>query len=245
MKTLNFQQRSAFTLIELLVVIAIIAILAAILFPVFGRARENARRSSCQSNIKQLGLGIMQYTQDYDELYPQDYSVSANRNYVWDLAIQPYVKSTQILQCPSDPIPQPTSNMGNGWTDYSYNKLLTVVGPAPGFIHSGKSMAAINAPALSIMLSETTNRPAWTAEQPRYVSASERGDACVGILGLSGTGHCTDAAAIDRVAAQRHLEGANYLFADGHVKFQKLTQIYGAATPWATSGQAPTFRVDG
>lgn len=64
------KQRKAFTLIELLVVIAIIAILAAILFPVFARARENARRSSCMSNMKQIGLGIMQYTQDYDEHYP-------------------------------------------------------------------------------------------------------------------------------------------------------------------------------
>jgi prepilin-type N-terminal cleavage/methylation domain-containing protein len=64
------KSHSAFTLIELLVVIAIIAMLAAILFPVFGRARENARRSSCQSNLKQIGLGIMQYTQDYDERLP-------------------------------------------------------------------------------------------------------------------------------------------------------------------------------
>jgi len=62
--------KSAFTLIELLVVIAIISILAAILFPVFGRARENARRASCMSNLKQIGLAIMQYTQDYDEKYP-------------------------------------------------------------------------------------------------------------------------------------------------------------------------------
>lgn len=65
--------RKAFTLIELLVVIAIIAILASILFPVFARARENARRTSCVSNLKQLGLGMMQYTQDYDERYPRGY----------------------------------------------------------------------------------------------------------------------------------------------------------------------------
>src|SRR5687767_6194063 len=63
-------RKSGFTLIELLVVIAIIAILAAILFPVFARARENARRASCQSNLKQVGLGFVQYTQDYDERYP-------------------------------------------------------------------------------------------------------------------------------------------------------------------------------
>ncbi|RYG63911.1 DUF1559 domain-containing protein, partial [bacterium] len=68
--SLSTSRKGAFTLIELLVVIAIIAILAAILFPVFGRARENARRSSCLSNMKQIGLGMMQYTQDYDEKFP-------------------------------------------------------------------------------------------------------------------------------------------------------------------------------
>ena len=98
-----------FTLIELLVVIAIIAILAAVLFPVFGRARENARRSSCQSNLKQLGLGILQYTQDYDESYPiasqgpYTYSdVSIGLISQWPVAIQPYIKSLQVFQCPSD-----------------------------------------------------------------------------------------------------------------------------------------------
>ena len=89
-----------FTLIELLVVIAIIAILAAILFPVFAKARENARRASCQSNEKQIGLGIMQYTQDYDETYPN--TCCGNSLFQpWQAAIQPYLKSTQILQCPS------------------------------------------------------------------------------------------------------------------------------------------------
>ena len=89
-----------FTLIELLVVIAIIAILAAILFPVFARARENARRSSCQSNLKQIGLGIMQYTQDYDERFLPNQDLS---KITFASTLQPYIKSTQIFICPSAP----------------------------------------------------------------------------------------------------------------------------------------------
>src|SRR3954469_17430376 len=88
-----------FTLIELLVVIAIIAILAAILFPVFARARENARRAACQSNLKQIGLGIAQYTQDYDERLPG--VGGQNTTYSWRSRIDPYIKSTQIFLCPS------------------------------------------------------------------------------------------------------------------------------------------------
>lgn len=108
--------KKAFTLIELLVVIAIIAILAAILFPVFGRARENARRSSCQSNLKQIGLGITQYVQDYDEQFPQANDPSWNQP--WPLAVQPYLKSTQVFMCPSDPNagkPSPSSGGSIGW----------------------------------------------------------------------------------------------------------------------------------
>lgn len=91
-------KNKGFTLIELLVVIAIIAILAAILFPVFARARENARRASCQSNLKQLGLAAMQYTQDYDEKF-HHYSLPVVGS--WHNALQPYTKSTQLYFCPS------------------------------------------------------------------------------------------------------------------------------------------------
>ena len=106
-------KRKAFTLIELLVVIAIIAILAAILFPAFARARENARRASCMSNMKQIGLGIMQYTADYDETYPQAYWYKADLGttsnstlgyWHWSASTLPYVKSEQLYVCPSDPL---------------------------------------------------------------------------------------------------------------------------------------------
>ena len=95
-------KKSAFTLIELLVVIAIIAILAAILFPVFGRARENARRASCQSNLKQIGLGFQQYAQDYDGWTTGSGVYVAPKDYhSWPSNLFPYVKSDQVFTCPS------------------------------------------------------------------------------------------------------------------------------------------------
>src|SRR6056297_580676 len=100
-----------FTLIELLVVIAIIAILAAILFPVFARAREKARQASCLSNAKQLGLGFMMYVQDYDERLPAVY-VWLPEGY-WAQLIYPYVENHQVYQCPSAPKDEPVG--GGKW----------------------------------------------------------------------------------------------------------------------------------
>ena len=101
-----------FTLIELLVVIAIIAILAAILFPVFARARENARKSSCQSNLKQLATGLLQYSQDYDERFPNAYydplpnsnppgGYWSGNTWFWPQIVQPYIKNLKVFNCPS------------------------------------------------------------------------------------------------------------------------------------------------
>jgi len=121
--------RSAFTLIELLVVIAIIAILAAILFPVFAQARESARKTACLSNCKQLGMAVMQYTQDYDEVYVCNAwdtpplgvtdTDSGNPNFPsafpWVFRLHPYLKNKQVFVCPSDPDPK------NGWHCYDGN----------------------------------------------------------------------------------------------------------------------------
>ena len=107
---MSVKKRDGFTLIELLVVIAIIAILAAMLFPVFGRAREKARTASCQSNEKQISLGIMMYAQDYDETPCPSRS---NQDVVWTALVKPYVKNDQVFVCPS----AIDSRYGEVWSD--------------------------------------------------------------------------------------------------------------------------------
>ena len=108
----------AFTLVELLVVIAIIGILAAILFPVFARARENARKTSCISDLKQIGVATLQYLQDYDERYMV---VDHDNGYSWFDPLQPYIKSEQVFRCPSMP---PETLSPRPSTDYLQNVLF-------------------------------------------------------------------------------------------------------------------------
>ena len=151
-------RKRAFTLIELLVVIAIIAILAAILFPVFAKAREKARQSSCQSNHKQLVIAVAQYIQDYDERIPRHYYLSGgtitypgggtNAGMMWYAAIQPYVKSINAFNCPSsDRIWNGNYTGGTplGFTRYlGNNSLAKIDKPAETFL-LGDSDYDINA----------------------------------------------------------------------------------------------------
>src|SRR5436309_2285257 len=137
------RQRTGFTLIELLVVIAIIAILAAILFPVFAQAREKARQTGCLSNLKQIGTSLMMYTQDYDEAYPCNWYGSLwpttpdGKAYKWMDAVFPYVKNEQVFTCPSDGSARgkyiyfrnlPKASQNN-WGSYCTNVAYWDVGP--------------------------------------------------------------------------------------------------------------------
>ena len=149
-----------FTLIELLVVIAIIAILAAILFPVFQKVRENARRTACLSNLKQIGLGVVQYNQDFDEKEPNSISQYGSAS-GWAWQVYPYVKSVGVFQCPDD-------NAGSRASSYAYNANFAVnpyiatSGPCggPGSCN-GHSLADFSAPAKSVMLFEVANSAAY------------------------------------------------------------------------------------
>lgn len=158
---------SAFTLIELLVVIAIIAILAAILFPVFAQARDKARAASCLSNTKQMGLGITMYAQDYDETYPQAYWYAndlngANGYNQWSGLIQPYVKNVGIFVCPSDPNKglRPTNpGLDNQAPRISYVANAAVLPRKRRSIDPANvaSVAAVDFPADTIVVAEMTN----------------------------------------------------------------------------------------
>lgn len=232
----------AFTLIELLVVIAIIAILAAILFPVFARARENARRASCQSNLKQVALGIFQYTQDYDEKYPLmiggsgSFAPNTAGYSPWGETVQPYLKSTQLYQCPSETNPPVASGNDYGYMDYGMNTFQNTSGGT----YSGFSVAAVEYPSLSVMVFELGNGYAangYSGCNDWNCTADVSGD----LANLASSTSTNENAKI-------HLDGANYAFADGHVKWFKgstATQsptIYNGVTP--PNGTRYSFRAN-
>ena len=196
----------AFTLIELLVVIAIIAILAAILFPVFAKAREKARQSSCLNNLSQIGRAVMMYVQDWDGTYPlvhlgtpdepnehghehghehdHEHKHEHEEAGSWYDGIMPYLKNKDVFKCPSDPVRDETIS------SYSIN----------GLFEYATSEGDFKKPAQTIMMAERGERPDGTPVEH---------------LGY----HPWEPDFVTHLSINRHMGGSNYLFADGHAKW--------------------------
>ncbi|BCM88324.1 hypothetical protein IAD21_00155 [Abditibacteriota bacterium] len=259
-----FAKRYAFTLIELLVVIAIIAILAAILFPVFARARENARRSSCQSNMKQIGLAMIQYAQDYDETFP----IGGEQNGLsrtWDKLIEPYAQKSgngtygqgnqPYLVCPSDSITRTiSSNTSYTNSPRSYAIPLNSPGNPPG----GSSTGPIDYPWKDrVTVSGSTYYPGrnlsefsavattlLVVEAPLYTNKISENLGGWGIWSPSGwgtnsqdgAGGPTGAGVASNGLIASHFDGWNYLFVDGHVKWLKPINTVGGISKVNASG---------
>ncbi len=210
--------RKGFTLIELLVVIAIIAILAAILFPVFARAREKARQSSCLSNVKQLMLAIMMYAQDYDETLPyaSAWGEAATPSYItWYQALMPYVKNSQIIVCPS----YPNQSIGYGWNyqNFGYRAASGSIGRSPGC-----KLGEIPIHAETILIGDDPDEGFHDAGG-MYIYGPTQFDP-------SGD-NATNDPALSNVA-RRHNGGGNYGFCDGHAKWVSAMELTGKDALW-------------
>jgi len=247
------KSRTAFTLIELLVVIAIISILAAILFPVFARARESARRASCLSNLKQIGLGIMMYVQDYDENYPPRgystpdtqvppdgtwYSTGGNTSWFWQQLIYPYTKSDQVYYCPSgSAVTHPYS--GNYGTNG--NILVGVSSTVPVV-----SMAKLQSPSTIYMIMDAGpyyinyNMVYSPYGAFWYLPGTEKyvGTPAADVVDGSGN-HLNSNAQADYASDGRHFDGINMTFGDGHAKWLKVSEVYNEARKYASTSTRP------
>lgn len=210
MKIMRFQSKG-FTLIELLVVIAIIAILAAILFPVFAKAREKARQTNCLSNVKQLGLSILSYCQDYDEVFPFAVDLQGPGtadDITFEVLVDPYVKNRQLFVCPS----RRTMQVG-----YGYNMHL-------GALYTRSGMAAmgeITMPANTVMLADAYGKATYGTGAGNICIHAWKANASCQTRTPYGVVNDTDP------GAGAHNDGNNYCYVDGHAKW--LSQIPGVS----------------
>jgi prepilin-type N-terminal cleavage/methylation domain-containing protein/prepilin-type processing-associated H-X9-DG protein len=237
--------KQAFTLIELLVVIAIISILAAILFPVFARARENARRASCLSNLKQMGLGMMMYAQDYDETYPDRYFKNGTDTIFWWVLLQPYTKSEQLFRCPSSPFGGSTWPAQNG--EYGANLFVIKNNTSSGGAQPPLKMAAIASASAAYMLMD------WGTYYASATNAVTSNYSWYYLPGMGkGGGDCSAMETYSPKPSNypdnyndcqngRHFGGINMTFADGHVKWLKSNVVVNEAKK-CTTGSCTTSK---
>jgi len=264
-RALFVRTKRAFTLIELLVVIAIIAILAAILFPVFGRARENARRSSCQSNLKQIGLGFMQYASDYDDhIAPWGQAMPGQQaiggytgEWRWPDFIYPYVKNSQIFNCPSAPVTAtapgfpgtsgPTFSRGlhygmnyrsNYWTSNNFAGVgITAACPSNCGVDLVKQVFTPFNYYEGVLMAavEDTSGTLLIVDTTNNDAAGVPQATTYSYLAAPGDG----VTGYSKHASDRHLETVNSLYVDGHVKAMKRSTIIGPTREqykyWTTS----------
>jgi len=255
---MKIQHRSGFTLIELLVVIAIIAILAAILFPVFAKVREKARQISCASNLKQLALGVIQYVSDYDQQYPSIAPLTVtgtSTQYAfcgWAGRIYPYIKSTAVYKCPDDPTPpQVFGTVTKYPVSYAMNKnLLSVSSVTPSATSVPAPPAAdasLASPSLTVLFLEIQ------ANVADMTNPTEQNSADANLTGAPQDGNSTSIAKYVtgpypnpqtgfKSVTTVHTNGANYAACDGHVKWfggNRLSATSnnpnGTTTPCATT----------
>lgn len=234
-------QRRGFTLIELLVVIAIIAILAAILFPVFARAREKARSASCESNLKQLVLGFQMYYSDYDEKLPgwgppcwAGYKPYVTTGAPWFMQLQPYVKNKQLLACPSSTSAGGINltgcagcsvyNWGGAPVNYGMNEYMSHT----GFCCDGRQGKLVlwRNPVQTYLVGDSKCSLTWGTDAAGLlarVAYPEYGGCPIPSCG--GYSACTDPASF-----ARHNAGDNIGFLDGHVKWMGWSQIKPVST---------------
>jgi prepilin-type N-terminal cleavage/methylation domain-containing protein/prepilin-type processing-associated H-X9-DG protein len=255
----KYTRRAGFTLIELLVVIAIIAILAAILFPVFAKAREKARQASCQSNMKQLGIAVMQYVQDFDESYPPRYMDYCNdlpactsyTRYQWTSLIRPYVKqngggnnggTTQgVFMCPSSPITNTTNPHYAMVCDADWQYPVNIAAPTSnwkGYIwrYSDNTLLdmMVQNPANNIFIGEVplgTNvgNPYGSATWDRICQPYAHDSNHYTSTASWGANHDDIS---QKKSDQRHNGGSNYVFFDGHSKWMITSATVKPVNMW-------------
>ena len=210
---------NGFTLIEVLVVIAIIAILTAILFPVFSKAREKGRQGACMSNMKQIGLAVLQYTQDYDEMEP-GYIVGTSPIVGWRTILNTYVKSQNVFLCPSNTYNNKTVDWDTapGWyRSYAVNPVIMPdLTDNPSW---GVSLAKLQQPTQTFIVGESVNNNAALSAGCDQFQSN-------GVI----QSYCVPGPTVPKYLFAGHTQMSNWLFCDGHVKSMRAINTCNATT---------------